>query len=317
MTGAEIAELSADELRHRVRTTDVFARVAPEHKLALVQALQAGGAVTAMTGDGVNDAPALRQADIGVAMGRAGTAAAKEAADIVLGDDNFATIRAAIEEGRRVYDNLVKALAFVLPTNVGEALIILVAVLAFPVVGGSPVLPIEPVQILWINLVATVSLALPIAFEAQEPDSMRKPPRDRNEPLLSRFVVVRTVYVGALMAAVAIALFLVAGPGAEVAQAQTLAVTSVAFFQIFYLLMCRTLTAPVRSVGWTSNRYVFAGIAALLVLQASVVHLPFLQAVFHTEDLSVRQWALAAAAGAVVVPVVAVEKWWRRRALTP
>ncbi|TWF79548.1 P-type E1-E2 ATPase [Pseudonocardia hierapolitana] len=317
MTGAEIAELSADELRHRVRTTDVFARVAPEHKLALVRALQAGGAVTAMTGDGVNDAPALRQADIGVAMGRAGTAAAKEAADIVLGDDNFATIRAAIEEGRRVYDNLVKALAFVLPTNVGEALIILVAVLAFPVVGGSPVLPIEPVQILWINLVATVSLALPIAFEAQEPDSMRKPPRDRNEPVLSRFVVVRTVYVGALMAAVAIALFLVAGPGAEVAQAQTLAVTSVAFFQIFYLLMCRTLTAPVRSVGWTSNRYVFAGIAALLVLQASVVHLPFLQAVFHTEDLTVPQWALAAASGAVVVPVVAVEKWWRRRALTP
>ncbi|QYN34105.1 HAD-IC family P-type ATPase [Pseudonocardia sp. DSM 110487] len=312
MTGAEIAELSDDELRDRVRTTDVFARVAPEHKLELVRALQAGGAVIAMTGDGVNDAPALRQADIGVAMGRAGTAAAKEAADIVLGDDNFATIRAAIEEGRRVYDNLVKALAFVLPTNVGEALIVLVAVLAFPVVGGSPVLPIEPVQILWINLVATVSLALPIAFEAQEPDSMRKPPRDPDEPLLSRFVVVRTVYVGALMAAVAIALFLVAVPVAPIAQAQTLAVTSVAFFQIFYLLMCRTLIAPVRSIGWASNRYVFAGIAVLLVLQTAVVHLPFLQAVFHTDDLSIGQWTLAAAAGAVVVPVVAVEKWWRQ-----
>lgn len=313
MTGAEIATLSDEELRHRARTTDVFARVAPEHKLKLVRALQAGGSVTAMTGDGVNDAPALRQADIGVAMGRAGTAAAKEAADIVLGDDNFATIRAAIEEGRRVYDNLVKALAFVLPTNVGEALVILMAVLTFPVVGGSPVLPIEPVQILWINLVATVALALPIAFEAQEPGSMRKPPRDPNERLLSHFVVARTVYVGVLMAAVAIALFLLAGPTTATAQAQTLAVTSVAFFQIFYLLMCRTLTAPVRSIGWTSNRYIFAGIAALLVLQAAVVHLPFLQAVFHTEDLTVGQWALAATAGAVVVPVVAVEKWWRRR----
>jgi magnesium-transporting ATPase (P-type) len=320
MTGAEIAELPEDDLRQRVRTADVFARVAPEHKLVLVRALQAGGAVTAMTGDGVNDAPALRQADIGVAMGRAGTAVAKEAADIVLGDDNFATIRAAVEEGRRVYDNLVKALAFVLPTNVGEALIILVAVLAFPVVGGSPVLPIEPVQILWINLVATVSLALPIAFEALEPDAMRKPPRDPHERLLSRFVVVRTVYVGVLMAAVAIALFLVAGPVAgtaehapSIGQAQTLAVTSVAFFQIFYLLMCRTLTAPVRSIGWTSNRYVFAGIAVLLVLQAGVVHLPFLQTVFRTEELTVRQWVLAATAGAVVLPVVALEKRWRRR----
>ncbi|HEX6359263.1 HAD-IC family P-type ATPase [Actinophytocola sp.] len=311
MTGAEIAALSEDELRRRVRTTDVFARVAPEHKLKLVRALQAGGAVTAMTGDGVNDAPALRQADIGVAMGRAGTAAAKEAADIVLGDDNFATIKAAIEEGRRVYDNLVKALTFVLPTNVGEALIVLVAVLTFPVVGGLPVLPVEPVQILWINLVATVSLALPIAFEAREADSMSRPPRAPNEPLLSRFVVTRTVYVGVLMAAVAIALFLVAGP--ETARAQTLAVTSVAFFQIFYLLMCRTMTAPVRSIGWTSNRYVFVGIGLLLVLQIAVVHLPFLQAVFRTEDLSLRQWTLAAAAGAVVVPVVAMEKYLRRR----
>ncbi|GAA0922348.1 HAD-IC family P-type ATPase [Pseudonocardia zijingensis] len=317
MTGAEIGQSSEEDLRERVRTTDVFARVAPEHKLRLVRALQDGGAVTAMTGDGVNDAPALRQADIGVAMGRAGTAAAKEAADIVLGDDDFSTIRAAVEEGRRVYDNLVKALAFALPTNVGEGLVILVAVLAFPVIGGVPVLPIEPVQILWINLVATVSLALPIAFEAQEPGAMDRPPRRPDEPLLSRFVVARTAYVGVLMAAVAIALFLLVAPAAggtgEVAQAQTLAVTSLAFFQIFYLLMCRTLTAPVRTIGWTSNRYVFLGIAVLLVLQAGVVHLPFLQALFRTADLSIQQWALAAAAGAVVVPVVATEKWWSRR----
>lgn len=146
MTGPEIGALSDEELGQRVQSTAVFARVAPEHKLRLVRALQAQGAVTAMTGDGVNDAPALRQADIGLAMGVTGTAASKEAADIVLGDDNFATIRAAIEEGRRVYDNLVKALAFALPTNVGEALVILVAVLTFPLAGGQPILPIEPVD---------------------------------------------------------------------------------------------------------------------------------------------------------------------------
>jgi magnesium-transporting ATPase (P-type) len=319
LTGAEIAALSAEELGGRVRCTDVFARVAPEHKLQLVRALQAGGAVTAMTGDGVNDAPALRQADIGVAMGRAGTAAAKEAADIVLGDDNFATIRAAIEEGRRVYDNLVKAMAFALPTNVGEALIVLVAVVAFPVLGGQPILPIEPVQILWINLVAAVSLALPLAFETHEPGLMRRPPRDPREPLLSRLVVARTVYVGSLMAAIAIGLFLLDAPpdavsgSPDLARAQTLAVTSVAFFQIFYLLTCRTLTAPVRSVGWTSNRYVFAGIAALLVFQAAFVHLPVMHALFRTADLTVTDWLRATLAGAVVVPVVGAEKAWRRR----
>lgn len=326
LTGPEIADLSDDELRRRVGSTAVFARVAPEHKLRLVRALQAEGAVAAMTGDGVNDGPALRQADIGVAMGVAGTAAAREAADIVLGDDNFATIAAAIEEGRRVYDNLVKALAFALPTNVGEALVILVAVLIFPIVGGQPVLPIEPVQILWINLVATVSLALPLAFEAKEPDVMRRGPRDPREPLLSRFVIARTVYVGALMCAIAVALFLVTLDAADealggtappdpgvLAEAQTLAVTSVALFQVFYLLTCRTLKEPVRSLGWWSNRNVFVGIAALLILQAGFVYVPFLQDLLHTAPLSAGQWLLAAGAGFVIVPVITVEKLVRRR----
>jgi magnesium-transporting ATPase (P-type) len=163
-----------------------------------------------------------------------------------------------------------------------------------------------------------VSLALPLAFEAHEPGLMRRPPRDPQEPLLSRFVVARTIYVGALMAAVAVGLFLFDVPPAaasgssEQARAQTLAVTAVAFFQIFYLLVCRTLTAPLRTIGWTSNPYVFGGIGLLLVLQAGFVHLPFMQALFRTADLTATDWLLAAAAGATVIPVVSAEKAWRR-----
>ncbi|WP_216822984.1 HAD-IC family P-type ATPase [Aeromicrobium sp. A1-2] len=326
LTGPEIAELDDDALLARVGRTAVFARVAPEHKLRLVRALQANGAIVAMTGDGVNDAPALRQADVGVAMGITGTAAAKEAADIVLADDNFATIRSAISEGRRVYDNLVKALAFALPTNVGEGLVILVAVLVFPVVGGQPILPIEPVQILWINLIATVSLALPLAFEAREAGLMSRGPRDPHEPLLSRFVLVRTAYVGILMCAIAVATFVISldasgepltggqtpSDGA-LAEAQTLAVTALMFFQVFYLLMCRTLKQPIRSIGFFSNHYVFFGVGAVIVLQAAFVHVPVMQQVFSSSGLNLTQWMVAALAGAVVVPVVGLEKLVRRR----
>ncbi|MCW2830966.1 MAG: cation transporter [Aeromicrobium sp.] len=326
LTGPEIADLSDDELLARAGPTAVFARVAPEHKLRLVRALQADGAIVAMTGDGVNDAPALRQADVGVAMGITGTAAAKEAADIVLGDDNFATIRTAIGEGRRVYDNLVKALAFALPTNVGEGLVILVAVLTFPVVDGQPILPIEPVQILWINLIATVSLALPLAFEAKEAGLMSQAPRKPSEPLLSRFVLVRTAYVGIMMCAVAVGSFLVSlnssgeplngsrvPTDGALAEAQTLAVTSLMFFQVFYLFTCRTLKEPIRSIGLFSNKYVFIGISAVVVLQVAFVEVPFMQQIFGSESLSVGQWATAAIGGFIVAPVVIVEKKWRLR----
>ncbi|MFN7134638.1 MAG: cation-translocating P-type ATPase, partial [Myxococcales bacterium] len=181
VTGAELAKASDDELRAVVQKTNVFARVAPEHKLRLVRALQADGHVVAMTGDGVNDAPALKQANIGVAMGITGTAVARESAEIVLTDDNFASIEAAVEEGRRVYDNLIKSFAFVLPTNLGLALILIVAVAFFPfeLVDGErvPLLPLLPRQILWINLVASVALSLPLAFEIAEPEVMDRPPR--------------------------------------------------------------------------------------------------------------------------------------------
>jgi len=308
VTGAQLETLDPDEL---ARAT-IYARVSPEHKLALVRALQARGEVVAVTGDGVNDAPALRQADIGVAMGRGGTAAAKDAADMVLADDDISTLRAAIEEGRRVYDNLVKALAFVLPTSAGQALIIAVAVIAFPAAGGAPVLPVAPVQILWINLIVAVALALPLALEAAEPDVMRRPPRDPAVALLDRPLLVRTIAVALTLAAVALGLFgLARHLDVSVAGAQTTAVTGAVLLQALYLLACRSLTRPNRELGRWSNPSVYVGIAVVLALQALFVYAPFMHAVFGSAALGARELAWAGAAALVIVPVTWVEERWR------
>ncbi len=322
LSGHELAAMDDAALREAVPHRHVFARVAPEHKLALVRALQDNNEVVAMTGDGVNDAPALKQSNIGIAMGITGTSVAKESADIVLTDDNFASIAAAVEEGRRVYDNLIKSLAFLLPTNLGLAFILMWALMFFPFDPATLklLLPMEPTQLLWINLVAAVALALPLAFEAKEPDVMRRPPRRVNAPVLSGFVVVRTVYAAILMTAGALCLFnleynaaLERGVEAAkaLAEAQTMAVTTVIMFQIFYLLNCRSMRDSVLSIGFFSNPAVFIGIGAVLVLHALFIYLPYMEHVFRSAPLAPIDLLKSVAAGAIILPVISVEKWLR------
>ncbi len=333
MRGVELDSLSAEELIAAARRCHVFARVAPEHKIKLVAALQADGNVVAMTGDGVNDAPALKRADIGIAMGITGTAVAKDAAKVVLADDNFASIAAAVEEGRRVYDNLIKALAFILPTNLSLALTLASAMFFFPAVmvmqlGTELLLPMAPSQILWINLVASVALSAPIAFEVLETSAMRRKPRPKDSPVFSTFIVFRTALVAIVMAAGTCALFLweytvrTGGLSSMIdaslhvralAEAQTMAVTAMTLFQIFYLLHCRSLRDGLGSLGWFSNPTIWIGVGILLLLQAAFTYLPMMQTLFHSAPLDLWAWLRATLVAALILPVISLEKWFLKQ----
>jgi potassium/sodium efflux P-type ATPase len=238
-TGRELDDMGEDELRRVAAEIDIFARTSPEHKLRLVQALQANGQVVAMTGDGVNDAPALKRADVGVAMGIKGTEVAKEAAEIVLADDNFASIAHAVEEGRAVYDNLRKALLFILPTNGGETLTLIAAILL------GRALPITPVQILWVNMITAVTLALALAFEPSEGDVMKRPPRAPNAPILSGFLLWRIAFVSLIIVVGVFGLYLwERSRGADIEFARTVAVNTLVMFEVFYLLNARYIFSP-------------------------------------------------------------------------
>jgi magnesium-transporting ATPase (P-type) len=310
LTGAELDRMSDGELLRRVNDVDVYARVTPEHKLRLVKLLQRSGAIVAMTGDGVNDAPALKRADVGVAMGINGTEAAKEAAEMVLADDNFASIANAVEEGRTVYDNLKKAILFILPTNGGEALVVLGAILL-----GFHEFPLTPVQILWVNMITAVTLALALAFEPPEPGVMGRPPRDARQPVLTPLFLWRIGYVSMVLMAGTFGLFLWEQyREAPIEQARTVAVNTLVMFEIFYLFNSRYMTAPVLNRdGLLGNRYVLYAVGLLILFQLAFTYLPPMQALFGTAAIDAGIWLRIVLVAASVLFIVELEKALVRR----
>lgn len=310
LTGRELDAMDDDELLRRVGDVDVYARVTPGHKLRLVQLLQRAGYVVAMTGDGVNDAPALKRADVGVAMGINGTEAAKEAAEMVLADDNFASVANAVEEGRTVYDNLKKAIVFILPTNGGEALVVLGAI-----VFGFQQFPLTPVQILWVNMVTAVTLALALAFEPPEPGVMQRPPRDSRAPVLTPMFLWRIGYVALILTAGTFGLFLWAlAQDVSIEYARTVAVNTLVVFEIFYLFNSRYTYAPVLNwAGLFGNRYALLAVGLLLLLQFAFTYLAPLQRLFGTAPIGAGDWLRIVLVAVSVLFLVELEKALVRR----
>jgi Ca2+-transporting ATPase len=312
LTGAQLSAIPDADLPAIADDCAVFARVTPEQKLRLVTALQTRGHVVAMTGDGVNDAPALRRADIGIAMGITGTEVAKEAADMILTDDNFASIEAAVEEGRSVFDNLVKFISWTLPTNIGEGLVILAAVF----VGAE--LPILPVQLLWINMTTAVFLGLTLAMEPKEPGIMDRQPRDPSTPILTRTLQFRIGLVSALLLAAAFGFFEWAlFTGGSLAEARTMAVNVFVFGELFYLFNCRSLTKSMLAIGLFSNPWLIGGVSLMIALQLLFTYAPFMHVAFHSAPMRPIEWVFVIAASITIWMVVGLEKWLRRRGSSP
>ncbi len=309
LTGRNLADVPAEALPDVAERTAVFARVEPEQKLRLVHALQQRGHIVAMTGDGVNDAPALRQANIGVAMGITGTDVAKGAADMLLTDDNFASIEAAVEEGRAIFDNLTKFIVWTLPTNAGEALLLLIAI------GAGTALPALPLHLLWINMTTEVLLGLMLVFEPKEAGLMDRPPRNPSAPLLNRPLLLRTGLVAFCMGLSSYGLFyaLHERAGFDLTTARTAVVNLVVAIEIAYLFNCRSLTRSVRSIGWFTNPSIWFGVATTTLLQLAFTYVPVMNRVFDTAPLPASTWVVIVALSVAVFGIVGMEKWMRQR----
>ena len=307
LSGRELEKISDADLPEVAERTAVFARVAPEQKFQLVKALQLRGHVVAMTGDGVNDAPALKQADIGVAMGLAGTDVAKGAAAMILTDDNFASIEAAVEEGRGVFDNLTKFIVWTMPTNAGEAAVLFTAILF------GLTLPALPVQLLWVNMTTALLLGLMLVFEPKERDLMSRPPRDPKRPLLTYALVMRTGLVTLIMMAGALWLFFweITIAGETVAEARTAVINVIVLVEIAYLFSCRSLHHSIFALGWFTNRWAIAGSLAMLGAQLLFTYAPVMNRLFHTAPISGASWWRIVGVAAVAFAAVELEKWIR------